>query len=68
MTRSGVWHALCAAGAALVVFTAGGIALEASWIAASSRARADALLRPATLEPDARSGDNQAMSRTREQP
>jgi len=54
MTRSGAWHALCAAGAAAVLFTAAGIALDVTWIPASSRARADAFLRPAMAESDAR--------------
>jgi hypothetical protein len=54
MTRSGAWHALSAAGAAVVLFTAAGIALEVTWIPAWSRARTDAVLPPATAESDVR--------------
>jgi opacity protein-like surface antigen len=61
-------HLLCAAGAAVVLFTAAGIALHVTWVPAPSRARADAVLRPATAEPDARNRDNQAMSQTRGRP
>ncbi|HXM82961.1 MAG TPA: hypothetical protein VN929_13660 [Burkholderiales bacterium] len=52
---SGAWRVLCGAGAAVVLFTAAGIAFDVTWIPASSRARADAVLLPATAMSDARS-------------